>query len=216
MNVHVCQCVWVWGEYPFFVESAYWLLPDCCLFGHQVICNYTVHPAIIWRLQLYQVKRIILLSKGGWGLGAFLRWWPPSTMWAGTLIYYGHHRGCLNNPIFSNLGLCAACWAHFMCHHELWPTSVSHSFSSLNSSLGLAGGKHYRKITVPVFSLVLQNFAVPGYFPHILFYCYILSLLSSGWFVIAVCGSVSARELVKLLEYFVNWYRVAVSNDKST
>ena len=54
--------------------------------------------------------------------------------------------GCLNNPIFSNLGLCAACWARFMCHHELWPTSVSHPFSSSNSSLGFAGGKHYQKI----------------------------------------------------------------------
>ena len=42
--------------------------------------------------------------------------------------------------VFSNLGLCAACWAHFMCHHELWPTSVSHPFSFLNSSLGLARG----------------------------------------------------------------------------
>ena len=41
----------------------------------------------------------------------------------------GHHRGCLSNPIFSNLGLCAACWTHFMCHHELWPTSVRQSFS---------------------------------------------------------------------------------------
>ena len=23
----------------------------------------------------------------GWGLGAFLRWWPPSAMWVGPLIY---------------------------------------------------------------------------------------------------------------------------------
>ena len=84
-----------------------------------------------------------------------------------------------------------------MRHHELWPTSVSHSFSSLNSSLGLAGGKHYQKITIPVFRVVLQNFAIPGYFSYILFYRYILSLLSSGWFVIAVCGSVSVRGLVK-------------------
>ena len=53
-----------------------------------------------------------------------------------------HHRGCLNNPIFSNLGLCAACWARFMCHHELWSTSVSHPCSSLSSSLGFARGKH--------------------------------------------------------------------------
>ena len=44
-----CACVPVcvgMREYPFFVESALWLLRDCCLFGHQVICNYTVHPAV--------------------------------------------------------------------------------------------------------------------------------------------------------------------------
>ena len=50
-----------------------------------------------------------------------------------------------------------------MCHHELWPTSVSHPFSFLNSSLGLAGEKHYQKITIPIFRFVLQNFAIPGY-----------------------------------------------------
>ena len=107
---------------------------------------------------------------------------------------YGHHRGYLNNPIFSNLGLCAACWARFMGHHELWPTSVSHPFSCLNSCLGFAGGIHYQKITIPIFILVLQNFATPGCFPFILFYCYLFSLLSSGWFVIAVYGSISAQE----------------------
>ena len=60
--------------------------------------------------------------------------------------------------------------------------------------------KHYQKITIPIFRDVLQNFAIPGYFPHILFYCYLFSLLSSGWFVIAVCGSISVRELVKYSE----------------
>ena len=80
-----------------------------------------------------------------------------------------------------------------MCHHELWPTSVNHPFSSLNSSLGFAGGKHYQKITIPIFRLILQNFAIPGCFPYILFYCYLFSLLSSGWFVIAVCDSISVQ-----------------------
>ena len=123
----------------------------------------------------------------GWGLGAFLRWWPPSTMLhGGSFNLYGNHQGCLNNPIFSNLGLFAACWAHFMRHHELWPTSVSHPFSSLSSSLGFAGGKHYKKITIPIFRLVLQNFAIPGCFPYILVYRYLLSLLFSLWFVIVV------------------------------
>ena len=81
----------------------------------------------------------------------FLRWRSPSNMWVGPLIFFKcHQQGCLNNPIFSNLGLYATCWACFICHHELWPIPVSHPFS-----LGLAGGKHYQKITIPIFRLVL-------------------------------------------------------------
>ena len=100
--------------------------------------------------------------------------WPPSTMWAGAgsinLFMATIPRGCLkNNPIFSNLGLCAACWAHFMCHHELWPTSVGHPFSFLNSSWGLTGGKHHQKITIAIFRFVLKNFTIPSYFPYIYF-----------------------------------------------
>ena len=96
-----------------------------------------------------------------------------------TTLWLVNHQRCLNNPICLNLGLCAACWTHFMCHHELWPTSVSHPFSSFNSFLGFDGGKHYQKIINPIFRLVLQNFAIPGCFPYILFYLF--SLLSSGW-----------------------------------
>ena len=120
------------------------------------------------------------ISPLSWGdgrrLGAFLRWWPPSAMWAGPLIFHGHHRGCLDNPIFSNLRLGAACWAHFVCHHELWQTPVGHPFSFLNSSWGLTGEKHYQKITIAIFRFVLKIFITPGYFPYILFYRYILSL----------------------------------------
>ena len=64
----------------------------------------------------------------------------------------------------------------------------------------------------------LLNFAIPSCFPYILFnhylfsfsskfcfsmllpyliYHYLFSLLSSGWFVIAICGFVSVRESVK-------------------
>ena len=142
--------------------------------------------------------------------------------------------------MFLNLGLCAACWAHFMCHHKMWPTSVSHPFSSLNSCLGFAGGKHYQKIAIPVFKFcyfrLLSFYSVPKNFndssdiclmgfihsiqiceifrqtfgpshrkcpmifmnsAHILFYRYLFSLLSWGWFVIAVCGSISLRQVVK-------------------
>ena len=119
---------------------------------------------------------------------AFLRWWPPSTMWGGPFnLFMAITRDVWIIPSFFNLGLCAVCWAHFMCHHKLWPTLVSHShaFSSLNSSIGFVGGKHYQEITFPIFWLVLQNFAIPGCFPYILFYHYLFSLLSLGWFVIA-------------------------------
>ena len=119
--------------------------------------------------------------------------------WSHVWVYLWPPPGCLNNPIFSNLGLCAACWAYFMCHHKLWSTSVSHPFSSLNSSSGFVGGKQYQRITIPIFRLVHRNFIIPGCSPYILFYCYLFSLLSSGWFVIAVCGSDSVRELVKYL-----------------
>ena len=107
-------------------------------------------------------------------------------------LFKYHHRGCLNNPIFSNVGLCAVCWTHFMCHHELWPTSVSHPFSLANISLGLIGGQYCRKITIPIFRHVLKNFALSGCFPYILFYCYPFSFLLSGWFVlqyVALCQS---------------------------
>ena len=93
--------------------------------------------------------------------------------------------GCLNNPIFSNLSLCAACWTRFTCHHK--------PLSSLNSSLTLAGGKHFQKITIPVFRLVLQNSAIPGWFLYILFFRFLFHWLPSGWFV----GSISAREVVQ-------------------
>ena len=53
-----------------------------------------------------------------------------------------------------------------------------------SSSLGLAGGELYQKNTILIFRLVLQNFAIPGCFPYILFCCYLFSSLSSGWFVI--------------------------------
>ena len=113
---------------------------------------------------------------------------------------------------FFNLGSNAAC---FMCHHELWPTTLSHSFS-LNSSLVVARWKHYLKINIPIFKLGLQKFAISDYSPYIILYPYIFPLLSSGWFVIAKCGSISVRELVKQLVCFVNWCRATISNDKST
>ena len=45
--------------------------------------------------------------------------------WVLLTFFNYHQQGCFNDPIFSNLGLHAACWALVMCHHELCPTLVS-------------------------------------------------------------------------------------------
>ena len=102
--------------------------------------------------------------------GLFLRLWPPSTMWMSPLFFSSATTRDVvnrNDSIFSNLWLCAACWTCLMCHHELCPTSVSHHFSSLERSLGLVGENIYKKFTILIFSLILQNFALPGCFPYI-------------------------------------------------
>ena len=100
-------------------------------------CAYIVS---CWKRDQKFIGELVALGfwrSRGW-LEAFLRWWPPSNMWVESV--YGHHRGCLNNPIFSNLGLCAVCWAHFMRHHELWPTLMGHPFPFLSRR------KHYQQI----------------------------------------------------------------------
>ena len=68
--------------------------------------------------------------------------------------------------------------------------------SPLNSSLGLTGGKHYQKITIPILDLFLKIYhsRVPSLYSFLLL-SFLLTF--SGWFVIVVCGSISVREVVK-------------------
>ena len=97
-----------------------------------------------------------MLSEMLWvGVGGFSKVVATFNHVGGSLIFLWPPPECLNNPIFSNLGLCAVCWAHFMCHHELWPTLLGHPFSFLNSSWGLTGRKHYQKITTTIFKILL-------------------------------------------------------------
>ena len=119
---------------------------------------------------------------GGWG--GFSTVVATFSHVGGSLIFYSHHWGCLNNPVFSNLGLCAVCWAHLMCSHKLWSTSVGHPFSFLNSSLGLTWGKHYQKITIAIFRFVPQNFTIPGYFFLLCYsFLWLSFILTFSWLV---------------------------------
>ena len=94
-------------------------------------------------------------------------------------------------PSFFNSGLCATCWAHFVCHHKLWPTSVSHPFPFLHKPcLRITLPEN----TIPIFSRkIFQNFAFPSrkafqnfaflsYFPYFLCYPFYLSLPSSVYY----------------------------------
>ena len=105
----------------------------------------------------------------------------------------------MNNPNFSNLGLCAASCAHCMCHHKLWPASVSHPFSSLNSSLGFAGEKHYQKITIPIFSCskFCYSRSLPLYCSYFLF----ISVISFVDLVIMQSSSNIQFEINRSLPY---------------
>ena len=132
----------------------------------------------------------------GWGSRAFLRWWPPSAIWGGPLIFMATTGDVWIIPSFQIWGNVLHV-EHVSCVITNCGQHLRHPFSFLNSTSGHAGEKHYQKITIPIFRLVLQNFAIPGYFPYILFYGYLFSLLASDLFVIAVCDSAWVRELVK-------------------
>ena len=73
-----CACVRGYEGVPIFVESALWLLTGCCLFGHQVICNYTVHPAVTVAIVSGETNDFVKQS------------------WCQYLIKYEHL--CINSP----------------------------------------------------------------------------------------------------------------------
>ena len=102
---------------------------------------------------------------------------------------------------------CAACWARFVCHNELWPTSLTCPFSSPNRSLGLAGGK-YRKLTITSSDLLSKIFSF-GLLPLYLIYCYISPHALLFLFDIAVCGPILLRDLVSNIS-IANWYKVGL------
>ena len=145
---------------------------------------------------------------GGWGL---LRWWSPSTMWASPSIFSS--TATWDVWIIPSFLI----WDYVLDvgHYEWWPTSLSHSLSSLKSSLGPAERKLYLKITIPIFE-VLQNFALPSCFPYTLFYRDIFSLFSS-WVVITALDLFQSRvTFSSSSRYIADWLRVTISNDKST
>ena len=131
---------------------------------------------------------------GGVGV-MFLKWWPTWSVWAGFLIF----ASAITKYVWIIRSF--RIWGyllHVETFHESSRIVVNICESPLrNSSLWLAGEKHNQKFIIPIFRLVLQNFALPGCFRHTLC-CPNISpyFLLVGMFLqyVALCQS---RELVK-------------------
>ena len=96
---------------------------------------------------------------------------------------------------------CTISWQHsnmtpqYDCHALCWISQWrnEYNFGCHDSSVALAGGKHFQKTTIPILRLVPQICPISSHFPYLLSYHYLFSLLSSCWFVVTVCGSISVR-----------------------
>ena len=98
-------------------------------------------------------------------------------------------QGYLNNPIFSNFGLCAASWLHLMCYHELWSTPVNHPFSFL-SDFRPCWRKTLPENYYPYIWTCFFFLSFPGaLLIHV--YCTVLIICLLCLDLIADCGSIS-------------------------
>ena len=202
----ICISSWtIWRPHNFIIREESCLadndFPFVCVFMWNWTCIFGFISEILRRFgKIIWKRQFILFIKlpfSQWvGIGGFSKVVAIFNHVGGPLIYLWPPLGCLNNPIFSNLGLCGACWACFMCLHKLWPTSVSHPFSSL----GFAGGKHCQQIAIFIFRLAPQNFAIWGCFPYILFYRYLFPYLFLVGLLSQSVALFQSRELVKYLE----------------
>ena len=129
---------------------------------------------------------LLLYLLCGWGWGAFIRWWPPSTMWVGPLNLFMATTG--------DVWIILSYWIWGYVLHVEHITCVimncgwlSYPSLFLNNSLASTGGKQYQKITIPIFTLALQNFAFSMLLSFYTLYhaCY-FSSISPVWVVIAV------------------------------
>ena len=120
------------------------------------------------------------------------------------------------NDFFSRVTLKFDGWPSKTIGHLFYATSsfVQHfvaigefrlELQSGNAQSGSKSTNITRKLLSISFRFVLQNFTIPGHFPYILFYSCLFSLLSSGWFVIAVFKS-------EVTMFSVHFHRPATTN----
>ena len=116
--------------------------------------------------------------------------------------------------IFPNLGLNTACWAHCMCHHELWPTSVS-PFPFLNISKTSLRENITRKLLSIPQDFFLKKIALQFCFSYIACYLIISPYTLLIGLLLKYMSLFHSRQLVKHFRNIANWCRVTISDDKS-
>ena len=133
-------------EFEWWCKNHLWNGPQNCFYYYRtkhtsecMVAKFFTGLAGLLNTNLYKFESIFtsLEPDKSASFCILLCWW--SSLFAATI------RDVWLILSFFNLGLFAACWVHFMCHHKLWPTSGSHPFSFLNNSLG-----HSYIITQPI------------------------------------------------------------------
>ena len=110
----------------------------------------------------------------------------------------GDHDQILQHTIFKFGVICCMLSMFYVSsiitHHKLWPTSPTSGTNhfSFNSSLGLAGGKHYQKITLQSFKLffkiLLFRVVLLAFFSFAIFSPYDLFFFQSSKLIIPLCA----------------------------
>ena len=120
------------------------------------------------------------LTTSGLGLETFPRWWPPSTMWACPLIFSWPPPGMAEQSHLLEFGvMCCMLSTFHVSPRIVAKVSESSLPLSLNSPLGVAGGKYHKKITLPnlFFKILLFQAAFRIFFSIVIF------LLTFFWLV---------------------------------
>ena len=142
-------------------------------------------------LNPFSLFSIVFTDHNGLCWSYTFRWWPLSTLWVDPFIF--------SSDAGRDVWITPSSWFVVMCcmlitfHVSSWiVTNISESSLLFSQySLRFCWKQTHRKYSVPIFGFVLQNFA--DGFPYILCFSYHFVLLSSGWFVIVVCGSTSVQ-----------------------
>ena len=89
-----CFMISIWDDGPRYSQGQHDITAAFQPMGFENWTHLPVAAILVWGNRR---EAGTLLHQVGWGCGLFLRWWSPSTMWAGPFDFFKcHHQGCLS------------------------------------------------------------------------------------------------------------------------